>query len=384
MIEPPIPWRARAASSTWTCERLPSVMSPARAQHSDPRENTPNPSMNMRLRPNMSPSRPAVTKRTASAMVYALMTHCRSLKLAFRSRWIVGSATLTTVTSSSAMKRPKQVAANAHHLRGSSAGLPIAPGCSSAADVCAIVVAPPGSRPAQGRPAPSSLRRASTHRQRRSRWRLPWRLACDRIFCACDLLFDPLHFRAHEPHTMAQRAQHPRSLRGRDGRVVGDDLRNLLHVRAQLLHLTPIVPQNAQLQQLIDVAELAQLDGEELAVVGPLLTWLGHQLAKARAPRLRDDVALTAPPIPPARRPPVPDQPVLHEPMDQWVEGAPAHLPVGAEDVAEDLRQEIAVDRLLHQLAEHIQLVHGPAGRRGNVPRRQPAPPADLAGAPAR
>jgi hypothetical protein len=45
------------------------------------------------------------------------MTHCSSLKLAPRSRWITGSATLTTVMSSNSMKIAMQTTVSVHHLR---------------------------------------------------------------------------------------------------------------------------------------------------------------------------------------------------------------------------------------------------------------------------
>ena len=45
------------------------------------------------------------------------MTHCRSVKLAPRSSRIEGSATLTTVMSSSSMKVATETAISVHHLR---------------------------------------------------------------------------------------------------------------------------------------------------------------------------------------------------------------------------------------------------------------------------
>src|SRR6185312_14663554 len=61
------------------------------------------------------------------------MTHCKSLKPACRSRPMVGRATLTMVTSSRAMKRPKQVAASAHQR--CAGALPRATGREMAADM---------------------------------------------------------------------------------------------------------------------------------------------------------------------------------------------------------------------------------------------------------
>src|SRR3954469_11540547 len=50
------------------------------------------------------------------------MTHCRSEKLEPRSFWMSGSATLTTVTSSSSMNTATQTTASVTHLRRSSSG----------------------------------------------------------------------------------------------------------------------------------------------------------------------------------------------------------------------------------------------------------------------
>ena len=82
----PMPISARAAisiSGDWASEASP--------------ENPPNSSRpidSAPLRPNLSPSAPAVSSRLANTMMYASMIHCRSEPLAPRSRTIVGSATL--------------------------------------------------------------------------------------------------------------------------------------------------------------------------------------------------------------------------------------------------------------------------------------------------
>ena len=82
----PIPMSPRAAMS------ISGVLaSDARAEHA-PKRNSPTDSAP--LRPNLSPSAPAVSRRLANTMMYASMIHCRSEPLAPRSRTIVGSATL--------------------------------------------------------------------------------------------------------------------------------------------------------------------------------------------------------------------------------------------------------------------------------------------------
>src|SRR3954451_12825832 len=73
-----------------------------------------------RRRPKMSPRRPPVTSSTANVSVYALTVHSRLLRLAPRSRWMLGSATFTTVLSSMIMNSAKHMAASVHHLRLSS------------------------------------------------------------------------------------------------------------------------------------------------------------------------------------------------------------------------------------------------------------------------
>src|SRR5207237_5564264 len=53
--------------------------------------------------------------------------HCRSSKLAFRSRAIEGSATATMFVSSKSMKVPAQTTPSVHHLRALSSGAITAP-----------------------------------------------------------------------------------------------------------------------------------------------------------------------------------------------------------------------------------------------------------------
>src|SRR3954452_24705554 len=82
--------------------------------------NTTTPNRNIERRPKMSPIRPPVTSNTANVSVYALTVHSSDEIDAWRSRWIEGSATFTTVLSSMIMNSAKHMAASVHHLRLSS------------------------------------------------------------------------------------------------------------------------------------------------------------------------------------------------------------------------------------------------------------------------
>ncbi len=62
--------------------------------------------MNTLLRPRMSPKRPASSSRPPKAIRYAFTTHARLDWENPRSSWIVGSATFTTVTSSTIISIP--------------------------------------------------------------------------------------------------------------------------------------------------------------------------------------------------------------------------------------------------------------------------------------
>ena len=75
------------------------------------------PAANTLRRPSRSASEPAVSTSAASVSAYASTTHWRSVKLAPRSSRIDGSATLTTVMSSSSMKVATETAIRVHHLR---------------------------------------------------------------------------------------------------------------------------------------------------------------------------------------------------------------------------------------------------------------------------
>ena len=66
------------------------------------------PAMNRRLRPSRSPARPPSSRNPPKISVYALTTHCRLEGEKCRPRWIEGSATLTTVASSTTMNCARQ------------------------------------------------------------------------------------------------------------------------------------------------------------------------------------------------------------------------------------------------------------------------------------
>jgi len=141
MNAPPTPCTARQATShasLWA-----SAMSPLATAK------TTTPTRNIRTRPNRSPRRPAVTSRTANASVYALTVHSRPDSVVCRSRWIDGSATLTTVLSSIAMNRAQHIAPSTHQRRLSSVIGNL------------IGVQPPGRR-GSGRPRRSAPRGART------------------------------------------------------------------------------------------------------------------------------------------------------------------------------------------------------------------------------
>ena len=59
-----------------------------------PIPNTASPNISARLRPNRSPSAPAVSSNPANTIAYESKIHCRSVAVALRSRWIDGIAVL--------------------------------------------------------------------------------------------------------------------------------------------------------------------------------------------------------------------------------------------------------------------------------------------------
>ena len=64
--------------------------------------------MKMRLRPRMSPKRPASSSSPPNEIRYALTTQARPACEKPRSFWIEGSATFTTVTSRTIISTPAQ------------------------------------------------------------------------------------------------------------------------------------------------------------------------------------------------------------------------------------------------------------------------------------
>src|SRR3954447_2188586 len=68
----------------------------------------------------MSETDPAVSTKVASVSAYASITHCSSVNDASSELWIDGSATFTTVMSSSSMKIATQTETSVHHFRSMS------------------------------------------------------------------------------------------------------------------------------------------------------------------------------------------------------------------------------------------------------------------------
>src|SRR5436190_1651639 len=111
MIAAPRPWTARAAIST--------PIEFARPHAREAAEKTAIPIMNMRLRPSRSPARPPSSRKPPKAIVYEVITHCRSFSATFSAVLIEGSATLTIETSSTVMKNATQTSASACQRCGS-------------------------------------------------------------------------------------------------------------------------------------------------------------------------------------------------------------------------------------------------------------------------
>ena len=76
------------------------------------------PATNAGTLPKASAARPPSATRLASARMYAFTTHCTWTSDRPRSRWIAGSDTPTTVTSSMIMLRLPVIASSVSHLRG--------------------------------------------------------------------------------------------------------------------------------------------------------------------------------------------------------------------------------------------------------------------------
>jgi hypothetical protein len=97
-IAPPIPWIARAETSR------PVLGASAAAPEATVKSVIP--PMNVRLRPILSPSAAPVRSSTAYERTYALTVHSSDWTDAPSSRWMLGSATLTTRLSSTTMNSP--------------------------------------------------------------------------------------------------------------------------------------------------------------------------------------------------------------------------------------------------------------------------------------
>src|SRR5262249_38975185 len=96
-----------AAPSPWSARKAISHPGPgARPHAAEAAVNSATPMMNMTRWPIRSPSRPAVTSKTASTSVYALITHRTSSSEACSRAIMSGIAMLTIVRSSRVMKNP--------------------------------------------------------------------------------------------------------------------------------------------------------------------------------------------------------------------------------------------------------------------------------------
>ena len=94
------PWSARDPIS------IPElVASPSRSEAA---VKTTRPKRNSRLRPSRSPARPPSRRKPPKTRVYAFTIHWRFASDRPRSFWIEGSATFTTVASSTTMNWAKQ------------------------------------------------------------------------------------------------------------------------------------------------------------------------------------------------------------------------------------------------------------------------------------
>ena len=108
-IAAPNPWTARAAIS--------QSADGASAAAAEAAVKIPTPSMNIRFRPNRSPSAAPVSRKTAKVRVYAFTVHSSSSREAPRSTRITGIAVETTRLSSTTMKSAIDVIANVQMVR---------------------------------------------------------------------------------------------------------------------------------------------------------------------------------------------------------------------------------------------------------------------------
>lgn len=105
------PWARRATTS--------QVMSGAAPQAALKTTKLLRASRKMRRRSRASPRRPAVTRARAKVRAYPETTHCTWAADACSSRWTVGRATATIVTSSRLMNPATRVTQRARHRFGS-------------------------------------------------------------------------------------------------------------------------------------------------------------------------------------------------------------------------------------------------------------------------
>jgi hypothetical protein len=109
-------------------ERMPKATMPARKT---------------RRAPKRSPSEPPTSSSDPSVSRYASTTHCCSARPPPRSRWIAGSATLTTVESTKTTIEPRMQATRTRRFRVSGARRSILAGTSAGAPAFRPVQADP-------------------------------------------------------------------------------------------------------------------------------------------------------------------------------------------------------------------------------------------------
>src|SRR3954451_7050788 len=127
-IAPPRPWSPRATRSVPSDREIP--------HSSDAAANRAMPIMNRRRRPSVSARRPPRRRKPPKISVYAFSTHDRLCSENPTLRWIVGSATFTTVASSTTMNCA--AATSTRRVLGSTRGAGRAAGMASAADITTV------------------------------------------------------------------------------------------------------------------------------------------------------------------------------------------------------------------------------------------------------
>ena len=88
-----------------------------------PMPNTASPNISARLRPNRSPSAPAVSSIPANTIAYESKIHCRSVAVASRSRWIDGIAVLSPDTPITTMTSDRHITPSRNHRLAWIAGI---------------------------------------------------------------------------------------------------------------------------------------------------------------------------------------------------------------------------------------------------------------------